>query len=285
MGFLIRLFVFLLFISPIGCYSQGHENHNHDSLYIEDIFIVDSSFYNGKKIYVFNDKSWEYENTFKVFEQHNVNFVGGFLKFSAEDLFSKNFKNHKVSGYDDWNMSKMTDTVKLDISNHVPPTQKNNITSGFKFRWGRWHNGIDYGIAVGTPIYAVWSGRVRYAQMNQGGFGNLIVIRHLNGLETFYAHLSRIDVRINQEVRSGDIIGLSGNTGRSTGPHLHFEVRFFDNPIDPELVLGRSELLVCSSLFRSKPGEGFSFLKKLNITPTPTTVVVKSKSRKTTGNM
>ena len=79
--------------------------------------------------------------------------------------------------------------------------------------------------------------KIRYSKYNDGGFGNLVIIRHYNGLETFYAHLSKLLVYPNQEVIAGDPIGLGGNTGHSYGSHLHFEIRFFDVPFDPERII------------------------------------------------
>jgi hypothetical protein len=95
------------------------------------------------------------------------------------------------------------------------------------------HKGLDIKLNKGDTIRAAFDGVVRYAKYNRGGFGNLIIIRHYNGLETYYGHLSKIQVKVNQVVKSGDRIGLGGSTGRSRGPHLHFEVRYKDLPLDP----------------------------------------------------
>jgi murein DD-endopeptidase MepM/ murein hydrolase activator NlpD len=95
------------------------------------------------------------------------------------------------------------------------------------------HKGLDIKLNKGDSIRAAFDGVVRYAKYNRGGFGNLIIVRHYNGLETYYGHLSKIKVKINQVVKSGDLIGLGGSTGRSRGPHLHFEVRYKDIPLDP----------------------------------------------------
>lgn len=111
------------------------------------------------------------------------------------------------------------------------------ITSHFGWRRGRNHNGTDIDLNTGDTVRAAWSGKVRYAKYNESGFGNLVIIRHYNGLETFYAHLSKHLVVPNQIVSAGDPIGLGGNTGHSYGSHLHFEVRFYDAPIDPEKVI------------------------------------------------
>ncbi|MBP5189547.1 MAG: peptidoglycan DD-metalloendopeptidase family protein [Bacteroidales bacterium] len=115
---------------------------------------------------------------------------------------------------------------------------KNIITSpyGWRERWQRPHRGVDILLRTGDPVYACFDGVVRIARP-MGGYGNLVVLRHENGLETVYGHLSKIKVRPRQRVKAGDIIGLGGSTGRSTGPHLHFEVRFQYEPFDPEWIL------------------------------------------------
>lgn len=128
-------------------------------------------------------------------------------------------------------------------------------TSGYGYRRGRRHNGIDIDLETGDTVYAAFDGKIRYAQYHEHGFGNLIVMRHYNGLETYYAHCSKLLVAPNQDIKAGDPIGLGGNTGRSTGSHLHFEVRFYDNPIDPELIFDfktkevKDNLLVHSGVF------------------------------------
>lgn len=95
------------------------------------------------------------------------------------------------------------------------------------------HKGLDIKLNKGDTIMAAFDGVVRYAKYNRGGFGNLVIIRHRNGLETYYAHNSKILVKVNQVVKSGDVVALGGSTGRSRGPHLHFEVRYKDVPLDP----------------------------------------------------
>jgi murein DD-endopeptidase MepM/ murein hydrolase activator NlpD len=97
------------------------------------------------------------------------------------------------------------------------------ITSPFGFRWGRPHQGIDMGAPMGTPIEAAEAGKVIYSGWKQG-YGNFIAIEHGHGLETHYAHCSKLLVGVGEKVRKGEIIGKVGNTGNSTGPHLHFEV-------------------------------------------------------------
>lgn len=111
------------------------------------------------------------------------------------------------------------------------------LNSTFKYRWGRHHNGLDIDLKIGDTIVAAFDGIVRYAQFNTSGFGNCVIIRHLNGLETVYGHMSKLIVIPNQYVTSGQPIGLGGSTGHSTGPHLHLETRYKDIPFDPQLII------------------------------------------------
>jgi hypothetical protein len=107
---------------------------------------------------------------------------------------------------------------------------------GDGFGWippGRWHTGLDFPEPMGTPIHAGGVGVVSFAGFNTGGYGNLVVISHRLGFESWYAHQSRIIVSVGQRVSGGQTIGYVGSTGHSTGPHLHFEVRHFGTPVDP----------------------------------------------------
>lgn len=114
------------------------------------------------------------------------------------------------------------------------------INSKYGWRDGRMHKGIDINLHKGDPVVAAFDGMVRIAQL-KGAFGNVVIIRHYNGLETVYAHLSKIKVKPGQVVSSGQLIGLGGNTGRSSGPHLHFEVRFKGHSINPASIISFTE--------------------------------------------
>ena len=111
------------------------------------------------------------------------------------------------------------------------------ITSKYGWRRSRWHKGIDIDLEIGDPVRAAWDGVARIQKYNAGGYGNYILIRHYNGLETIYGHLSEAVVRPNQTVRAGQIIGFGGNTGRSTGSHLHFETRLMGQAFDPARII------------------------------------------------
>jgi murein DD-endopeptidase MepM/ murein hydrolase activator NlpD len=98
--------------------------------------------------------------------------------------------------------------------------------------FGRVHNGIDFSLVVGSPIRSTWEGTVTYAGWSDAGYGNLIVVQN-GDWQMYYAHLSAVGVSVGQEVQTGAVVGLSGDTGWSTGPHLHYEVRHQGTPVDP----------------------------------------------------
>jgi hypothetical protein len=110
------------------------------------------------------------------------------------------------------------------------------LTSKFGKRRRRMHYGVDIDLETGDQVKVTFEGMVRYAKYNSS-YGNLVVVRHPNGLETYYAHLSQIDVKAGDYIQAGDIVGLGGNTGRSYGAHLHFEIRFLGKPIDPSQLI------------------------------------------------
>lgn len=122
-------------------------------------------------------------------------------------------------------ITQLPETYKIDLRHFCMPTESRAITSNFGARWGRSHKGLDIKVYVGDTIRSAFSGKVRIVRYQGSGYGKYIVIRHNNGLETIYGHLSKQLVEENQEVRAGEVIGLGGNTGRSTGSHLHFETR------------------------------------------------------------
>jgi murein DD-endopeptidase MepM/ murein hydrolase activator NlpD len=137
--------------------------------------------------------------------------------------------------------SKFRDTVQIALYDSAkyqywsPPMASNRINSNFGYRRYRWHHGTDLDLDTGDPIYAVFDGIIRVKKYGRG-FGNHIVIRHNNGLETVYGHLSATDVEVGDYVKAGQLIGRGGSTGRSTGPHLHFEMRYEGNSIDPATI-------------------------------------------------
>jgi murein DD-endopeptidase MepM/ murein hydrolase activator NlpD len=156
---------------------------------------------------------------------------------AREDL-----ENPSSDLYDDWNntyahrATALPESYRISLKNFCMPTKSRVITSNFGYRWGRAHEGLDIKVYIGDTIRAAFSGKVRMVKYNAGGYGKYVVIRHNNGLETIYGHMSAQLVEENQDVRAGDPIGLGGNTGRSTGSHLHFETRLCGVAINPALM-------------------------------------------------
>ena len=155
---------------------------------------------------------------------------------------TENLESPAADLYDEWNnvyahkAKNVPDSFRISLRNFCMPTVSRVVTSNFGSRWGRQHKGIDIKVYIGDTIRAAFSGKVRMVKYNPGGYGKYIVIRHPNGLETIYGHLSKQLVSEDQEVRAGDVIGLGGNTGRSTGSHLHFETRLCGRALNPALM-------------------------------------------------
>lgn len=155
---------------------------------------------------------------------------------------TENLESPAADLYDEWNnvyahkVENVPDSFRISLRNFCMPTVSRVVTSNFGSRWGRQHKGIDIKVYIGDTIRAAFSGKVRMVKYNPGGYGKYIVIRHPNGLETIYGHLSKQLVSEDQEVRAGDVIGLGGNTGRSTGSHLHFETRLCGRALNPALM-------------------------------------------------
>ena len=141
-----------------------------------------------------------------------------------------NWNNQYVHAYGN---AIIPDTYTIDLTGFHMPTPSTKITSPFGPRWRRMHNGLDLKVNIGDTLVAAFDGKVRIVKYERRGYGKYVVIRHDNGLETVYGHLSKQLVEENQLVKAGEVIGLGGNTGRSTGSHLHFETRFLGIAINP----------------------------------------------------
>lgn len=151
-------------------------------------------------------------------------------------------ENPSAQLYDDWNnvyahrATELPDSFRINLRNFCMPTTNRVITSKMGPRWGRMHKGLDIKVYIGDTIRAAFSGKVRIKKYERAGYGKYLVIRHNNGLETIYGHMSDWLVEENQVVKAGQPIGLGGNTGRSTGSHLHFETRLCGVAINPALL-------------------------------------------------
>lgn len=131
--------------------------------------------------------------------------------------------------------TELPDSFTINLRHFSMPTPSRVVTSNFGSRWGRQHKGLDIKVYIGDTIRSAFNGKVRVVKYEGGGYGKYIVIRHPNGLETIYGHLSKQLVTENQIVRAGEPIGLGGNTGRSTGSHLHFETRLCGVALNPAM--------------------------------------------------
>ncbi|MDL2277230.1 peptidoglycan DD-metalloendopeptidase family protein [Parabacteroides sp. OttesenSCG-928-G07] len=156
------------------------------------------------------------------------------LMFPADELYNSNWENKWVNPFRNGGVV-YPDSFLVDCSSFILPIDVDiKVTSRYGPRGRRMHRGIDLKVQKGDTIRAAFDGRVRIRAYERSGYGNYLVIRHSNGLETIYGHLSKFIVAEDQIVKAGEPIGLGGNTGRSTGSHLHFETRFLGVDINPE---------------------------------------------------
>jgi len=171
----------------------------------------------------------------EVFESWNIN--DSLLHIPSYDTYCS-WNTDRVHPYKN-DLRFMTDTVLLvlapDSCDFVSP-YTGRKTSDFGYRRYRYHYGVDIKLYQGEEVKSAFEGVVRIAQYD-GDYGKVVVVRHHNGLETLYAHLSKLNVKEGDKVEAGDVVGLGGSTGRSTGSHLHFEARYKGEPIDPNALI------------------------------------------------
>ena len=178
------------------------------------------------KVILYADNTWqyyktpEYQKVSGVFDEYWTEGVSDPYKLKLEDL---------PASWSIWLVDSL-DQYHCPFKGDIHPRGK------FGPRRGRRHQGVDIPLKTGDPIYAAFTGKVRMSKYF-GAFGNLVVIRHENGIETFYAHLSQRNVEVGDWVNAGDVIGLGGSSGRSTGPHLHFETRYKGYAFDPQWLI------------------------------------------------
>lgn len=175
----------------------------------------------------------------------------------ANELYQGSWEHNRVHIYNE--LQNKPDTFLVDLKTfHMPVKEGSYITSKFGSRGSRMHLGTDLKVQIGDTIYAAFEGKVRVRSYEKKGYGKYLVLRHPNGLETIYGHLSDYLVVVDQDVKAGEPIGLGGNTGRSTGPHLHFETRFIGQPINPADIVDfqgykliKDQYLVTPSAFKT----------------------------------
>ena len=192
------------------------------------------------KIVLFNDNTWRYVRTKPAMKD--------------ESVFKEYWNTGVTHVYYGVSVDKLPESIPIQLidsitGHHYP--YKGYMSSKYGPRGGRSHQGVDLPLKTGDPVYATFDGKVRYSAFSASGYGSLVIIRHDNGLETYYAHLSERSVNANDRVVAGQQIGKGGSTGRSSGPHLHFETRYRGQSFDPERIfnfktgeLRNSELLL-----------------------------------------
>ena len=157
-------------------------------------------------------------------------------------IFIEKWINDVLFVYEDIKYSDLQDKIEIPL---LTPNENfyfnwyGQLYWGYGPRWGKIHRGLDLYLITGDSVVSSFDGIVRYARFNEGGYGNCVIVRHLNGLETLHGHLSKISVKENQFVKAGNLLGLGGSTGRSDGPHLHFETRYKDFSFDPYLIINK----------------------------------------------
>lgn len=204
-----------------------------------------------------NSMSWAPTNQLiRLSEQIQIDSIW----VTAYEHFS-NWDSEKVDIYN-YDIKNFTDSLNLRLYDHrnglewKMPVDNPVVNSKYGYRWRRMHYGTDLDLTTGDPIYSGFDGIVRVKSYDRYGYGYFYVVRHKNGLETVYGHLSKHIAEIGDEVKAGDLLGKGGSTGRSTGPHLHYELRYKGIPFDPERVydfpaneITIQDLLVSKELF------------------------------------
>ncbi len=223
---LFKLWILLILLLPLFSFAQRNTNAIIDTVETP----------NGPAI-LYKNFTWEYLQDEPILMTLDEDSTG---------LFSTQWINNQIFAYRIKPDSIRDTLVVLTTTDRcftLPIYGK--LFRGFTYS----HKGLDIKLNKGDSIKAAFDGVVRYAKYNRGGFGNLVIIRHYNGLETYYGHLSKINVKVNQVVRSGEHIALGGSTGRSRGPHLHFEIRYKDIPLDPLRLIDYDDQKLISNNF------------------------------------
>ena len=197
-------------------------------------------------IVLFNDNSWRYIRTAEI--------------EADSTAFTRYWSTEKISPYrDSVALSSIPSAVPIALVDSLRSYRypiKGRITSRYGLRRRVNHNGIDIALKVGDTICSTFNGIVRFSKATDTGYGTLVIVRHDNGIETYHGHLSKRLVEAGDRVVAGQPIALGGNSGRSTGPHLHFECRYMGQSFDPERIINfntgdlrREELLLKRSYF------------------------------------
>lgn len=212
---------------------------------IEEIAVLDSlpSGDDAVNVVLYTNNTWKYVRNRAAVKDSTI-----FVRYwDTKTLFP-----YKELSVNDLPKSIAIDLIDSTSTFHYPYKGKIHPRGKYGPRRYRQHQGVDLPLKTGDKIYATFSGRVRISEYNRGGYGNLVIIRHDNGLETYYGHLSERFVEPNEWVEAGTVIGLGGSTGRSTGPHLHFETRYYGQSFDPERLINFEQGYLCRETFLLK---------------------------------
>lgn len=242
----MRLFNILAFFLFTGTLFAGDPRAKNDS-------VKTYRFITKNKLAVLIDSVFEKENI-SVKEIDMLNYYASLLKNTKSDSVRlTDFNLNDLSFYSKFDENLLFPPLSLDslpnafdliVENdflgYYSSPFKGIVTSNFGWRDGRMHKGIDIDLNKGDKVCAAFDGKVRFSK-KQGGFGNVVILMHPNGLETVYAHLSKLKVKEGEVVLAGQTIGLGGNTGHSTGSHLHFELRYKGHALNPAAVISFTE--------------------------------------------
>lgn len=227
------IFITISLISFSASYAQRYRTSQPSEKSIETLpqIAIDTldTEKSNTKIVIFSNNTWHY-----LYTPTDID------KINSNEFVVSHWDTTQVFAYKDTPYSALPPIVELKLINNVDDFHAPTIGSVFS-KYGprrrRNHNGVDISMRLGEPLYATFEGKIRYARYNFGGFGYLVIIRHTNGLESWYGHLSRLNVACGDVVKAGQVIGFAGNTGRSRGNHLHYEMRYKDQTFDPEFLI------------------------------------------------
>ena len=183
----------------------------------------------------------------------------------ADDIYNNIWTRDKLNPYK-ISLDSLPDTVRIDCRNFFIPVP-GIVASDFGPRRYRYHFGTDLRLNVGDTVIAAFSGKVRIIDYEARGYGHYVVLRHDNGLETVYAHLSQVLVVHNQAIKAGQIIALGGNTGHSTGPHLHFETRYLGNALNPASIINFHTGKVHNDVYQITKRKSFYYQREIKPKP------------------
>ena len=250
--------LFFLIIFPFLIFSQSYNNgewSNKEHIpqtqenKIENIKKEKKEITRKKISKIIDGKQWfgdlilydDSSSVWKPWSKDEINQSRALLKIKSDTMkiFNEYWSTTRLFPYKKKNLENLKDTIFIDLeaSGKFFCSPSNKVNSPFGWRYRRQHKGVDTYGRTGDTLRSAFDGKVRFSGWNDSGYGHLVIIRHFNGLETYYAHCSKRIAEAGDIVRAGDVIALLGETGRADGPHLHFEMRYFDQAFDPQNVI------------------------------------------------